>query len=128
MDIKPGEKIRELRKIKHLTLRDLAERLKIDFTYLSKIENMTIDDKGNPTIPSRKLIINIAEALGSDPDELLLLYKKIPTGVDAWPAQKAFQEFFRASGSQELSADDWRKLAQHLKELRNAKAHKKNDA
>ena len=34
-----GEKIRELRKAKNLTLRELAVKVKVNFTYLSKIEN-----------------------------------------------------------------------------------------
>jgi len=33
-----GERIRELRKAKNLTLRDVANRVKVNFTYISKIE------------------------------------------------------------------------------------------
>ena len=37
-----GERVRQLRKAKNLTLRDLAAKVKINFTYFSKIENQKI--------------------------------------------------------------------------------------
>jgi hypothetical protein len=38
-----GERVRELRKAKGLTLRALAEKVQVNFTYLSKIENAKLD-------------------------------------------------------------------------------------
>ena len=38
-----GEKIRELRKAKNLGQRDLAAKVKVSFTYISKIENEKLD-------------------------------------------------------------------------------------
>jgi transcriptional regulator with XRE-family HTH domain len=118
-----GEKIRELRKAKGLTLRQLAKKLDIDFTYLSKIENMTLDDKGNPTIPSLKLLIDIAMVLGASPDELLHCYNKPPIKMAEWARTKAFQEFYRSSASRDISAEEWRHLTDYLKTLRNRKVH-----
>ncbi len=38
-----GVRIRDLRRSKRLTQRELADRLEVDFTYMSKIENNKID-------------------------------------------------------------------------------------
>lgn len=73
-----GQKIRALRKGKNLSQRDLANKVKVNFTYISKIENEKLDFGD---YPSEDLIIKIAKALDADADELLILAKKIPEGV-----------------------------------------------
>lgn len=73
-----GERVRELRKAKNLTLRDVAAKVDINFTYLSKIENGKLDFSD---FPSEKLIRKLAKALGGDTDELLLLAEKIPDEI-----------------------------------------------
>src|SRR5437588_10698535 len=70
-----GERVRELRKAKNLTLRDLAAKVKVNFTYLSKIENHKLDFGD---YPGEGLIRKLAKVLGADEDELLLLAEKIP--------------------------------------------------
>lgn len=70
-----GQKIRQLRKARTLSQRDLAERVRVSFTYISKIENGHLDFGD---YPSEELILRIAKALEADTDELLLLAKKIP--------------------------------------------------
>lgn len=71
-----GKRITELRRLKRLTQRDLAQRLealgfKGDFTYISKIES---DSLGSP--PSEKVIRGLALALDADAEELLDLAGK----------------------------------------------------
>jgi HTH-type transcriptional regulator, competence development regulator len=73
-----GERIRELRKAKNLTLRDLAAKVDINFTYLSKIENGKLDFSD---FPSEKLIRKLAKVLNGDVDELLLMAEKIPDEI-----------------------------------------------
>src|SRR4051812_28765182 len=73
-----GEKIRSLRRDNKLSQRDLAGRVGLNFTYLSKIENGKLDFAG---YPSEETILKLAEALGADPDELLLLAEKIPASI-----------------------------------------------
>jgi transcriptional regulator with XRE-family HTH domain len=73
-----GERIRELRKAKNLTLRDVAKRVKVNFTYISKIENHKLDFG---EYPSEDLIRKLAKVLDADEDELLLLAKKIPEDI-----------------------------------------------
>lgn len=73
-----GERIRELRQVKNLTLRDLAKKVRVTFTYLSKIENQKLSFG---EYPSDDLIVKLARVLDADPDELLLLAEKIPQAI-----------------------------------------------
>ncbi len=73
-----GQRIRQLRKAKALTLRDVASEVQINFTYLSKIENGKLDFS---EYPSEKLIRKLAKALGGNTDELLLLAEKVPDQI-----------------------------------------------
>jgi transcriptional regulator with XRE-family HTH domain len=73
-----GEKVRELRQAKNLTLRELAAKLDVNFTYVSKIENQKLSFG---EYPSEDLIRKIAKALGADADELLILAEKIPKQI-----------------------------------------------
>lgn len=68
-----GERIRELRTTRdnRISLRDLARRVGIDFTYLSKIEN------GKVPPPSDEVIEKLARELEVDLEELLALAAKV---------------------------------------------------
>jgi transcriptional regulator with XRE-family HTH domain len=70
-----GQRLRELRKAKGLSQKDLAGKVDIDFTYLSKVEN------GRMSPPSEKTILALAKALNTDSDELLALANKIPSDL-----------------------------------------------
>lgn len=70
-----GQRLRELRKAKGLNQKELAEKVGIDFTYLSKLEN----DRMSP--PREKNILALAKALDADSDELLGLANKIPSDL-----------------------------------------------
>lgn len=67
-----GTRIQELRRQTGLTQRQVAEKLGIDFTYLSKVEN----SRGAP--PGEDTIRRMAQLFSSDPDELLALAGKVP--------------------------------------------------
>ncbi|MFN9289345.1 MAG: helix-turn-helix domain-containing protein [Planctomyces sp.] len=70
-----GERIRELRQAKQLTLRELAAHVGVGFTYISKIENHKLEEGHGP---SEKLIHKLAVELDADEEELLLLAEKLP--------------------------------------------------
>lgn len=70
-----GEKIRELRRSKRLTLRELAAKVGVGFTYLSKIENNRLEVGHSP---SERLIHKLAIELEGVEDELMLLADKVP--------------------------------------------------
>jgi transcriptional regulator with XRE-family HTH domain len=73
-----GERMRELRQVKNLTLRDLAKKVRVTFTYLSKIQNQKLSFG---EYPSDDLIVKLARVLDADADELLLLAEKIPEAI-----------------------------------------------
>jgi transcriptional regulator with XRE-family HTH domain len=73
-----SERIRQLRNSRSLTQRELAGRVGINFTYLSKIENGKLDAS---LFPSKDTIRKLAGALEADTDELLLLARKIPDAI-----------------------------------------------
>jgi len=110
-----GEYIRDLRKKKGLTQRELAKKVEIDFTYLSKIENGIRDDSGKPMLPSKEKIGRLAKELGEDADEMLLLAEKTTQTVENWMKSKTFQEFYRAARSHGLTEEDWKQLADIVK-------------
>lgn len=87
-----GEKVRHLRKAKGLTQRDLADRVKVNFTYISKIENGKLDFG---EYPSDDLIRKLARVLGADADEMFLLAEKIPEPIKRRVIQRpaAFRRF-----------------------------------
>ena len=87
-----GEKIRELRKAKNLSLRALAETVGVSFTYISKIENEKLDFGD---YPSEELIGKLAVALDTEADELLLLAKKVPEQIKKRVMERpdAFRKF-----------------------------------
>lgn len=68
-----GSSLRELRKQAGLSLRALAQKADIDFTYLSKIEN------GKMSPPSRNIVLRLADALSADKDELLISSGRVPS-------------------------------------------------
>ncbi len=73
-----GQRIRELRQDRSLSQRELAGKVGVTFTYISKIENDKIDFGD---YPSESLISKLATALNADEDELLLLAEKIPPRI-----------------------------------------------
>ncbi|MFA6077303.1 MAG: helix-turn-helix transcriptional regulator [Candidatus Paceibacterota bacterium] len=61
---KLGENLKKIRTEKNITQTDLAEKLGVDKSFISNIEN----GKNNPTLST---ITNLAQALGVSTNELL---------------------------------------------------------
>lgn len=73
-----GDRVRELRQKKGWRLLDLAEKVGVGSTYLSRVENERLN---YGDYPSDALIHRLADALDADEGELLLLAKRIPEPV-----------------------------------------------
>lgn len=73
-----GKRIRELRHGKEWSLRDLAAKVDVGFTYLSRVENERLNFGD---YPSDALIHRLADALEADEEELLILAKRVPEPV-----------------------------------------------
>ena len=70
-----GVRVRQLRKDCGFTQRELANRLAVTISYVSKVENGKLH---HGDFPSEKFIHKLAQELEADEDELLLLADKIP--------------------------------------------------
>jgi len=73
-----GQRLRELRKAKGMTQRELAQKTGISFAYVSKLET------GVMPPPRQKIILALAKVLGAnneDTDELFGLAKKMPSDL-----------------------------------------------
>jgi transcriptional regulator with XRE-family HTH domain len=73
--MKFGKKLKLLRNKKGIGIKPLAEKLDVNYTYLSKIEN----DKA---IPSKETIKRMSTYFNVDVDELMILADKIPDDVE----------------------------------------------
>lgn len=116
--MKFGAKLRELRKKRLLTQRELAEKVGIDVTYLSKVENSVM-------ALSEQKILKVAEVLRLDKnetEELLLLAKKVPQDYkDMMIRNKSVHQFFRVVQDKNLDEQDWEKLIEYLKSMKPEK-------
>ena len=121
-----GQALRDLRKAKTLTQRELADRVAnrlreedrrgFDFTYLSKIEN----DRMPP--PSAAAIIALAEELGANKDELLALAEKAPTDLgQAMKKSEGARTFFRSAVNENLTEEEWDRLLESLKRMKKGR-------
>jgi transcriptional regulator with XRE-family HTH domain len=72
--VKFGELLKQLRTEAGMSQRDLAARLGVDFTYISKLENGKTD-----YAPSQKILREIAALFGVDGDWLIFKAGKIPS-------------------------------------------------
>lgn len=111
-----GGRIRQLRKEHDLTLRELADQVGIDFTYLSKIET------GRGVPPAEDTIRRLAQRLDADPEELVLLADKLPTAFErdllARPEEQV-AGLYRSLVGKRYSDDEWREILKLLKERGN---------
>ena len=76
--MKFGERVRELRQAREWSLRDLAEKVGVGFTYLSRVENERLNFGD---YPSDALIHRLSDALECDEEELLMLAQRIPERI-----------------------------------------------
>ena len=73
-----GEKVRTLREQQGWTQKELADRLDVSISYISKVERGRLHFGD---YPSEKFIHKLADALEADEDELLLLTDRVPEAI-----------------------------------------------
>ncbi len=89
-----GVRLRELRIQARLTQRELANKVNVDFSYLSKIENGVLPP------PSEKVILRLAESLNADIDELFTLAGRIPADIAQILKSREALQFLRSDRTQ----------------------------
>jgi transcriptional regulator with XRE-family HTH domain len=110
-----GERLRLVRKERGLTLRQLADEVGVDFTYLSKIENGRLS-----YTPAVDTIRELARVLKVDSLELLRLANKLPKELEPMNANVQARRFFDRA-SQVASPDDWVALLSLLEDRQTNK-------
>ena len=107
-----GKRIRQLRLENDLSQRDLASKVDIDFTYLSKIEN----NRAAP--PSDAVIRKLATVLNADVEELLALAAKVSQDElrDAVAEDSRIGVLFRKLQSGDLTEKQIQEMLRVMKE------------
>ena len=104
------ERLRTFRKQARLSQRDLAERVGVDFTYLSKIENGRVEPPSETVL--RNISKELAEALEEDEvelaDRLITLAGKIPSDLaETLCRNPEAVRFLRSIGNEVWSSEEW---------------------
>ena len=107
------ERLRELRRLSRMSQRELAEKVGVDFTYLSKIENGRVEPPSEAVL--KRIACAFATALGQDEielaDELIILAGKIPSDLaDTLSRNPGAVQFLRSVGGDIRSHEEWQRL------------------
>lgn len=106
-----GQRLHYLRKQRKMSQRELAERVGVDFTYISRIEH------GRTHAPSTLVICRIAQALEADVDELFNLSGKVPSRLlETALNNPLLTELIRVICYHPISEETYRQLIQIAKE------------
>jgi HTH-type transcriptional regulator, competence development regulator len=104
-----GTRLRQLRLDRRLNQKELAARVGIDFTYLSKLENDRMEPPGEETIQ------RLAAALSADATELMLLARKVPSDLKPIITQSPLvPQFLRTAHAQGWTEADWKRLIEDV--------------
>lgn len=108
-----GHELRELRRSKGISQRDLAKKVGVDFSYISKVEN------GRLPPPAADTIVRICSILEVPPDKLLALTGKVPSEIrNVISSSPAAMELIRSAQLMGLTEEEWKELTRRLKRLR----------
>jgi transcriptional regulator with XRE-family HTH domain len=114
MEMTFGHALRDIRRSKGVSQRQLAEKVGVNFSYISKVEN----DRFPP--PAADTIVKICEALEVEPDTLLALTGKIPSEIkEVISSSPAALQFIRSAQSLNLTDQEWGELTRQIKRLRD---------
>jgi HTH-type transcriptional regulator, competence development regulator len=109
-----GKRLRELRLERRLNQKELAARVGIDFTYLSKLENDRMEPPGEETIQ------RLAAALSADVTELMLLARKVPSDLKPIITQSPLvPQFLRTAHAHGWTEADWKRLIEDVERERS---------
>jgi transcriptional regulator with XRE-family HTH domain len=113
-----GDKIKELRDEKRISIRELGRRTDVSGMHISNIE------KGKMN-PSPELVTKIAAALDGNLDELLHLADRVdPEVVDVIQKNpQAVPSFLRSA--KDLSPEEWEQMQTYLNKMKSSKAPKR---
>ena len=107
-----GALVRREREAKEIGLREMAKKIGVSPTYLSKVER----DEFSP--PAEDKVRKIAEIIGQDADELLALAGRVASDLTDIIRQRPREmaDFLRAAKG--LTADDLARLARQAQKVK----------
>jgi HTH-type transcriptional regulator, competence development regulator len=100
-----GARLKQLRRERRLTQRQLSESAGVDFTYLSKIENDRV-----PYSPSIRTLQALARALNIDELTLMDWANKVPPMLESFAGNPEAMRFLRRAADTAKSPLDWKRL------------------
>lgn len=111
-----GAFLRRERLARGLTQKQLADKVGVDFTYVSKVENHRLPP------PSEATITQLAKALKADPEVHLAQAKKVPLDVRSSFAAHpvAATRLLRALSETRLATKDYEALLQQVERAKSA--------
>ena len=116
-----GTKIKDLRKERNFTLKDLSEKSGIEITYLSKIEN---NKTGVPEIRTIDKLITALDVDEKTKEELFRLAGQIPPDIkNSITERKDLFDVFRVA--KDLNENELLELVQQIKKKKHEKNTKK---
>jgi transcriptional regulator with XRE-family HTH domain len=108
-----GPTLRELRRRAGLSQRELADRTKLDFSYISKVEN------GRLPPPAADTVVAICRELDVPAENLLALTGKIPSAVQqSLSTNRGAQRFMSEAKQMQLTEEEWDQMAVEMRQLR----------
>ena len=114
MDNSFGSALRAYRRTAGISQRELAERVGLDFSYISKVEN------GRVPPPAADTVLAICSILSLKAEQLLALTGKIPSKIQKTiSTSKTAQEFLREAQQMRLSDEEWKMMVRSLRSLRD---------
>lgn len=111
-----GAHLRALRQARGMSQRELAERVGIDHTYLSKLETgaRELDGYG----PSPTLLVGLSLVLRADAFDLFIAAGKVPIEVaELMNRSDAARAFYRRAVALGLSDAEWDRLRQAMEQM-----------
>jgi transcriptional regulator with XRE-family HTH domain len=108
-----GELLKEKRRKAGVTQRELAAQARLDFSYISKLEN----DRLPP--PAAETTVTICKVLSIEPAELLAASRKLTADIQSRVSSStAAQSFLLDASRMSLTEREWKKLTSSLHRLR----------
>ncbi len=108
-----GESLREARRAAGVSQRELAERLGLDFSYVSKIEN------GRVPPPAADTVLAMCQVIGIAPEGLLARIGKLPSQVQQTVSSSPeAQKFLSEAQRLGITDQEWERLTLDLHQLR----------
>ncbi len=95
-----GERIRKIRTLRNLGLRETASKVDISAAYLSRIET---NEESTP--PAEDVIMKLARILDDDVDELMRLAGRIPTDVREYINKPGMPAFLRTAREKKYTSE-----------------------